>query len=114
MVPPIKINSKGSNFMEKDTTIIPFEQVYVATDQDNAATINNKLTQGLHIIFSPGIYYINQPLVVTHANQILLGLGLATLVASKQVQTIIQVNDVDGVRICGVFINCCPSTSAIN
>jgi hypothetical protein len=84
----MKTNSKGSNFDTSGTTTIPFEHVYVTSTTDDASIINSKLEQGLHIVFSPGMYYINQPLVVPNHNQILLGLGLATLVASEGIDTV--------------------------
>ena len=50
---------------------------------DDADLINSKLSAGLHVIVSPGIYKIDKPLQLQHPGQVLLGLGLATLIASN-------------------------------
>jgi len=34
---------------------IDFSNVYVASETDSAATINSKLSNGLHVILQPGI-----------------------------------------------------------
>ena len=83
-VPPLKTNSKGADFDPAGTTAIPFEKVYVTDPTDSASTINAKLAAGLHVVIAPGIYMLDAPLVVAKKGQVILGLGLATLVASKQ------------------------------
>lgn len=83
-IPPLKTGSRGSEFDTERTRKVDFARVYVTKLTDDAKTINEKLAKGLHIIFSAGIYKINTPLLVNHHNQVLLGLGLATLVASEQ------------------------------
>ena len=70
--------------------------------------MNEKLNQGLHLVISPGIYHLDEPLVVNHANQIILGLGLATLVSAKQ-NILISIGNVDGVRVCGLILQAGPS-----
>jgi hypothetical protein len=57
---------------------------------------------------SPGIYQIDTPLLVAKPGQVLLGLGLATLVSAKQ-NTIIQVGDVAGVRVAGFLLQAGPA-----
>jgi hypothetical protein len=103
-VPSLKINSKGNDFDTSNDKSIDFSNVYVTQLNDTATQINKKLSIGLNVIFSPGIYYITTPLIINHPNTIILGLGLATLVASNQTKTIFSVGDVDGVRICGVLL----------
>ena len=51
---------------------------------------------------------MDEPLVVNHANQIILGLGLATLVSAKQ-NILISIGNVDGVRVCGLILQAGPS-----
>ena len=50
-------------------------KVYVAREGDTAADINAKLSQGLHVVLTPAIYQIEEPLRLEHDGQILLGLG---------------------------------------
>jgi len=106
-VPPLKIESRGANFSTAGVKSIDFSQVYVTRTTDTAAVMNKKLSQGLHLLLTPGIYKIDEPLRVNHANQIVLGLGLATLVASNG-NGIISVGNVPGVRIGGIILQAGP------
>ena len=112
-IPPVVKNQKGNNFNTKGFTTIGFEQVYVTQLTDTAEIINAKLNEGLHIVFSPGIYNIDSPLIIEHSNTIVLGLGIATLVASKQTKTIFQIGQVDGVRLCGLLLQAGASKAVV-
>lgn len=89
---------------------IPFEKVYVASPEDSAAALNKYLFLGLSLIFSPGIYQIDEPLVVSHDNQVIIGLGLATLISANG-NTVIQVGDVDGARVASVLLQAGPKNA---
>ena len=55
-IPPLKTDSKGSTFETSGTVSVPFSDVYVTSPDDSAAKINQKLSAGLHIVFTPGLY----------------------------------------------------------
>ena len=55
------------------------------------------------MVLTPGIYQIDEPLQLNHEGQVLLGLGLATLISSKQ-NVVIEVGDVGGVHIAGIIV----------
>ena len=73
-------------------------------DTDTADTLNAALSAGLHLVISPGIYTLSAPLVVEKENQVLLGLGLATLICPPSGNACIQVADVSGARVAGVLL----------
>ena len=56
--------------------------MYVARALEGAASINAQLSLGYHVVLSPGVYRLQQPLRLAVAGQVLLGMGLATLVAT--------------------------------
>ncbi|WP_328676498.1 coagulation factor 5/8 type domain-containing protein [Streptomyces sp. NBC_01261] len=85
-------------------TSLPLSQFYVAKPGVTAATLNQALTQGLHLLLTPGIYHLNQPIQVNRANTVVLGLGYATLVPDNGV-TAVKTADVDGVRLAGFLID---------
>ena len=62
---------------------------------------------GLHVVMSPGIYHLDEPLTLSHSGQVLLGLGLATLVPTRQ-NAVVRVGDVDGVRVAGLLLQAGP------
>jgi len=51
----------------------------------------------------PGNYHLSESIKITKADTVLLGLGMATLIATNG-NSCIQVADVDGVRVAGVLL----------
>ncbi|CAK0861942.1 unnamed protein product, partial [Prorocentrum cordatum] len=100
-IPQLQHDRQGYDFSIGDT--VPFEKVYVARATDSAAKINKKLKKGLHCVLTPGIYKLDAPLELNTEGQVLLGLGLATLVATDGTPAI-RVGNVDGVRVAGVLL----------
>ena len=83
---------------------IDIEDFYVAKPgESTAADINNALSDGKNIIFTPGIYRVDEPINVTEADTVVLGLGLATIICDNT-DTAIKVADNDGVTIAGLVI----------
>ncbi|MCR5155458.1 MAG: glycoside hydrolase family 55 protein [Butyrivibrio sp.] len=60
--------------------VLPLKDFYVAKDDtDTAATLNQALSEGKDILFTPGIYELDDAITVKKSGTILLGMGLATL-----------------------------------
>lgn len=119
-VPELKHDSKGVSWSENadyfdGSDYIPISEFYVArSDRDNAATLNAALKKGKNILFTPGIYSIESPLLVENPDTILMGIGLATLTnTDANTKTIMRVSDVDGVRICGIMFDAGPSAETL-
>jgi hypothetical protein len=106
LVPNLRTNTSGATWLSAPTpgTVIPLSQFYVAKPTDTAATINQALAQGLNLLFTPGIYTIDQTINVTRANTVVLGIGYATLVPVNGVVPM-SVSDVDGVKISGLLFD---------
>ncbi|MEU7882192.1 discoidin domain-containing protein [Microbispora bryophytorum] len=105
-VPSLRTNSSGVSWANGATpgTSIPLTQFYVAKPSDSAATLNQALGQGLNLLFTPGVYHLNQTLNVTRADTVVLGLGYATLIPDNGVVAM-NVADVDGVKIAGLLLD---------
>lgn len=86
---------------------IPLEKFYVArADIDNADTINIALAAGKHLLLTPGIYLLDEPLEVKSADSVVLGIGLATLKLSEyNGDTAIRIADEDGITVSGILID---------
>src|SRR4051812_33620780 len=91
-------------------TSLPLSQFYVARPGVSAATLNQALTQGLHLLLTPGIYHLDQPVRVNRAGTVVLGLGYATLIPDNGV-TALKVADVGGVRLAGFLVDAGPVNS---
>jgi len=89
----------------------PFENVYVALaddgddiDYDVARKINIALRQGKDVVLSPGIYHLQESINIVKKDQVLLGIGMATLAAPPNGEPCIRVaTGTEGVRIGGIM-----------
>ncbi|MEU9293846.1 discoidin domain-containing protein [Streptomyces sp. NPDC048266] len=110
--PAKRVNARGTSWANgtPQGESIPLNQFYVVKPGTTAATINQALDQGLHLLFTPGVYHVDQTINVNRANTIVLGLGLATIIPDNGV-TAMRVADVDGVRLAGFLIDAGPVNS---
>ncbi|MEU9862461.1 discoidin domain-containing protein [Streptomyces sp. NPDC047971] len=89
---------------------IPLSRFYVVKPGTTAATMNAAVAQGLHLLFTPGVYHVDRTIDINRAGTIVLGLGLATIIPDNGV-TAMRVADVDGVRLAGFLIDAGPVNS---
>ena len=109
-VPGLRNKSSGISWSSGNIgegTILDINKFYIAkADRDNAFTINRELKEGKNIIFSPGIYYAEEPIEVNNPNTIILGLGLATIIPNQENKdAAMKVADVSGVTIAGIIFD---------
>ncbi|WP_030761743.1 discoidin domain-containing protein [Streptomyces sp. NRRL F-2664] len=112
-VPAKRVNARGTswgNGAAPQGTSLPLSQFYVVKPGASAATINQALTQGLHLLFTPGVYHVDRTIRVDRPGTVVLGLGLATIIPDNGV-TAMKVGDVDGVRLAGFLIDAGPVES---
>ena len=104
--PSLRTNASGPSWASGSTpgTSVPMSQFFVATPSNTAAQINSALASGCNLLFTPGVYNINQTINVTNPNTVVLGIGFPTLIPTGGVNTM-QVADVDGVRIDGLLFD---------
>ncbi|KAH6658129.1 glycosyl hydrolase catalytic core-domain-containing protein [Truncatella angustata] len=77
----------------------------------NASSINSELRSGKHVLFTPGVYMLDEAIEVTNSDTIILGLGLPSLIPTRG-NAAIRVADVDGVTIAGLIIDAGTINSA--
>ena len=127
VVPEPRVNSSGTTWSGSDFTrgrarasglqlssmgetakTVGFENVFVARNStDDATSINAKLAAGLHLLLTPGIYQLDAALELKHAGQVVLGIGMATLVSAAGAPCI-RVGGVAGVRVAGLLLQAGP------
>ncbi|MFC8914997.1 discoidin domain-containing protein [Streptomyces sp. NPDC057116] len=110
--PAKRTNARGTSWASgtPQGESIPLSRFYVVKPGTTAATMNAALEQGLHLLFTPGVYHVDRTVNVNRANTIVLGLGLATIIPDNGV-TAMRVADVDGVRLAGFLIDAGPVNS---
>jgi hypothetical protein len=114
-VPSLVANSAGITWHSGSTPgkSIPIRDFYIAqSGRDTAATMNAQLAQGKNLIVTPGIYDLTEPIRVTRANTVALGLGFATLRPVNGTAAITTA-DADGIILAGLLIDAGPVTSPV-
>ncbi|MFD4948218.1 coagulation factor 5/8 type domain-containing protein [Streptomyces sp. NPDC058239] len=111
-VPAKRTNARGTSWGNgtPQGDSIPLDRFYVVKPGASAATINAAVQQGLHLLFTPGVYHVDRPIEIDRADTVVLGLGLATIVPDNGV-TAIRVGDVDGVKLAGLLVDAGPVNS---
>jgi hypothetical protein len=105
-VPEVRRDSTGVTWHGGNTPgkLIPIEKFFIAKPADSAETINAELAKGKHLLFTPGIYELTEPLRVTRANTVVLGLGFATLKPVNGTAAM-TVADEEGIIVAGLLID---------
>lgn len=103
-VPSVRHNASGTTWGAGQTAgkSISLDQFYIAKPTDTAATINAAVASGLNLIFTPGIYNIDQTIQINRNDTVVYGMGLATLRAVNGVIPM-KTTDVSGVSISGLM-----------
>ncbi|MFJ9678646.1 coagulation factor 5/8 type domain-containing protein [Streptomyces sp. NPDC101194] len=111
-VPAERTNARGTSWGSGTPRgeSIPLDRFYVVKPGASAATINAAVRQGLHLLFTPGVYHVDRPIEIDRADTVVLGLGFATIVPDNGV-TAIEVGDVDGVKLAGLLVDAGPVNS---
>ena len=113
-VPAVQHNSVGpaSGSGTEAGTSIPLSKFFVASPGMSGATITAALARGQNLILTPGVYNLDQPIVVPHPDTVVLGLGMATLVPQRGNAAMIVVRN-NGVKLSGFMINAGPVKSPV-
>ncbi|RLK09960.1 F5/8 type C domain-containing protein [Micromonospora sp. M71_S20] len=103
-VPALRTNSTGTSWYGRTPagSSISLSQFYVVRPGTGAATINAALAQGRHLLFTPGVHRVTEPIRVDRPDTVVLGLGLATVQADNGAVAM-RVADVDGVKVAGIM-----------
>ncbi len=114
-VPALRLESSGISWQAGVTPgrSIPLDRFYIAKPgADTAATINAQLAKGKNLLFTPGIYDLDETLRVARADTVVLGLGFATLRPRNGVAAM-TVADVDGAILAGLLFDAGADSSPV-
>jgi hypothetical protein len=114
-VPSLRTDSVGTTWRNGATPgrSISLSHFYVAhAGADTAATINAQLEQGKHLLLTPGIYELNEPIRITRPDAIVLGLGFATLKPVNGTAAVTTA-DADGIILAGLLIDAGETKSPV-
>jgi hypothetical protein len=112
-VPEILRETSGPSWINRDEKgeLIPIADFHIVfPDKDNSTSINQALADGKHLLFTPGIYELNETLTITNPNTVILGLGLPTLIPQNG-EIAVATHDVPGIKLAGFMVDAGPELS---
>ncbi|HEY6316115.1 MAG TPA: adenylyl cyclase [Streptosporangiaceae bacterium] len=113
-VPAVQHNSSGPAWTSgtEAGTSIPLSSFFVASPDTPASAMTAAMARGKNLILTPGVYNLDQPIVVPHPDTVILGLGMATLVPQTGNAAMIVVQN-SGVKVSGFIIDAGPVRSPV-
>jgi hypothetical protein len=113
-VPELRHESTGVTWRAGSTpgVSIPLDRFYIAHPGDTAAALNAQLAGGKHLLFTPGIYDLTEPLRVTRPGTVVMGLGFATLRPVNGNAALVTADE-DGIILAGLLIDAGATRSPV-
>jgi hypothetical protein len=111
-VPAVQHGSSGPSWAggQEAGTTVPLSKFFVASPSTPTLAITAALALGKDLILTPGIYHLDQPIVVSRPGTVVLGLGLATLVPQHGNAAMV-VTPNHGVKVSGLIVDAGPVNS---
>jgi hypothetical protein len=105
-VPSVQFNSVGTTWANGQTpgSSIPISQFFIAQPTNTAAQINAQLLLGKNLILTPGVYNLNQTLLVLRPDTVVLGIGFPTLIPENGIVSMIVLPS-QGVMVSGMIFD---------
>jgi len=113
-VPAVQHDSSGPSWSggTEAGTSIPLSRFFVASPGTPTLAINLALTLGENLILTPGVYHLDQPIVVIRPGTVVLAQGFATLVPQHGNAAMV-VTPNNGVKVSGLIIDAGPVNSPV-
>ncbi|MGH3227846.1 MAG: adenylyl cyclase [Streptosporangiaceae bacterium] len=93
-------------------TSVPLSKFFVASPSTSVLAIDLALAAGQSLILTPGVYDLNQSIVVSRPGTVVLGLGMATLVPQRGNAAMVVLPNT-GVKVSGLIIDAGPVKSPV-
>lgn len=105
-VPSARQESRGTSWATGETPgrDIPLRDFYIAKPGDSPLRMTLALALGKHLLLTPGVYDVDRSILVSRADTVVLGLGHATLTATRG-STPLVIADRPGIVVAGVTID---------
>ncbi len=113
-VPAVQHNSSGPSWSSGSEagTSISLNKFFIANPDTPVAEINGELALGKDLILTPGIYDLDQPILVSRPDTVVLSQGFATLVPQHGNAAMIVLPN-NGVKLSGLLIDAGPVKSPV-
>ncbi len=113
MVPKVLHDSVGPSWTDGTAgRSLPIKDFFIARPNTSTTAINSALAHGQNLILTPGVYRLEQSIVVSRPDTVILGLGLATL-SPQRGNVAMRIGDVPGTKLSGVIFDAGPVNSPV-
>jgi hypothetical protein len=111
-VPAVQHNSVGPSYASgtEAGSSIPIRRFFIASPSTPVLAINIALLLGQNLILTPGVYKLDQPIVVSRPDTVVLGLGFPTLIPQHG-NVSMQTASVPGIKLSGIIFDAGPQSS---
>jgi len=113
-LPAVRHDSSGPSWASGTQAgrSIPLSTFFTASPDTPALAINEALAQGKNLILTPGVYHLDEPIVVSRPGTVVLGQGFATLIPGQGNAAMIVTSSI-GVKVSGLIIDAGPVNSPV-
>jgi hypothetical protein len=113
-VPAVQHSSSGPSWASGSEagTSIPLSRFFVANPGTPVAAINVALALGKNLILTPGVYNLDQPILVSRPDTVVLSQGFSTLVPQHGNAAMVVISN-NGVKLSGLMIDAGPVKSPV-
>ena len=113
-VPAVQHDSSGPAWTggTEAGTSVPLSKFFVASPSTSVLAIDLALAAGRDLILTPGVYDLDQSIVVSRPGTVVLGLGMATLVPQRGNAAMVVIPNT-GVKVSGLIIDAGPVKSPV-
>jgi hypothetical protein len=113
-VPAVQHDTSGPSWASGSEagTSVALSKFFVASPGTPVLAIDAALALGKNLILTPGVYNLNQPILVSRPDTVVLGLGFATLVPQRgNAAMVVAANT--GVKLSGLIVDAGPVNSPV-
>jgi hypothetical protein len=113
-VPAVQANSSGTSWSSgtEAGSSLPLSSFFIANPSTPVPAINLALALGKNLVLTPGVYNLDQPIVVSRPDTVVLGQGFATLVPQHGNAAMVVVPNT-GVKTSGLIFDAGPVNSPV-
>jgi hypothetical protein len=113
-VPGVQTSSAGPSWAggSEAGQSVPLSKFFIANPGTPVLAINAALLLGKNLILTPGVYNLNNPIIVSRPGTLVLGQGLATLVPQKGNAALVVLPNT-GVKVSDLLVDAGPVNSPV-
>lgn len=115
--PALRHDTRGVSYTRTDMgqgeTIDLLDNFYIVKPGAKTADMNRQLSEGKHLLFTPGMYALEGTLHITRPGTIVMGFGWATIIPASGSEAAMMIDDVDGVQVASILFDAHHSSETL-